>query len=99
MVGNFDVEPRMEEVSLMLPHRVAEDVRALSRLYRTSFSGMVNIALSYYFGDGSDHLRCESCDLWRGYCMQDLEPGKQTTIPLLDKGMVVVGQPIDEQGF
>ena len=74
--------------------------------YRTTTAGMFQIILAYYFGDGSNHLGCSDCGYWvpgcpgcePGYSIPGLEPGTQTTLPLLDKGSVVVGQPSNDLG-
>lgn len=70
----------MEEVTILVPRGMSERVRALADRYRTSYGGMVSLVLQYYFGDGLDHLRCEHCGLWKGYCVGDLESGTQLEI-------------------
>lgn len=69
---------------------VVEGLRNAASLYRMSMAEVVSLALSYYFGDGADHLACDRCDFWLGCCRAP-EEGEQTTLPLLDKGRVVVG--------
>lgn len=85
-IGSFRVS---NEVSRML--------RKMSEEYRCTVADVVSLALCYYFGDGKNHLQCEYCDYWSNGCQMP-EPGKQTTLPLLDKGSVVVGLPTDDQG-
>lgn len=70
-----------------------------ARLYRTSKAGVVALALAYYFGDGKNHLACEHCVYGQGDTCELPARGEQTTIPLLDKGIVVVGLSTCDQGF
>lgn len=92
-----------EKLEIALPRRQLEELRAYARVYQTSVTGMLSLIVSYYFGDGADHLRCEHCGLWRGYCVGDLEPGTQLEIEgratLLDKGSVVIGNPFMNRGI
>ena len=81
----------------MVPGEVEAQLRKLARKYRTSVADMVAICLLYYFGDGKNHLSCEFCD-WYGDGCGFPETGEQTTIPVLDKGMVVVGLPSSDLG-
>lgn len=99
---------------IAVPRGVETALKRFSREYRTNPAGMVVLALSYYFGDGSDHLGCSDCEyFWPcteyndGFVRcQGLEPGGKTpiqdgknTLPLLDKGSVVVGQPSNDMVF
>lgn len=86
------------EVSI--PAAQERALRKAARDYRTSVLGMIGIILAYYFGDGSNHLGCDDCGYWCPGIRNCVvpQPGRQTTIPILDKGMVVVGNPSDEQG-
>lgn len=72
-------EPSIKRFEIALNAKVAQDLHAMAKLYRTSAAGMVGIVLAYYFGDGADHLRCEDCELWRGYCVGDSSQGEQLT--------------------
>lgn len=84
-----------------VPRDVELQLRLLARDYQCSVAEMVSTALRFYFGDGKNHLMCEHCDFYsqdeKGCKMP--EKGEQTTMPLLDKGIVVVGQPSIDQGF
>lgn len=82
---------------IALPGTVEVALRKLAREYRFSVAEMVSLALSFYFGDGKNHLACEHCDFWQGVCGMPA-PGEQTTIPVLDKGMVVVGLSTSDLG-
>lgn len=81
-----------------VPSEVEKQLRLLAREYRVSVAQMVGLCLMFYFGDGKNHLACEHCDWYVGGCGIP-DHGEQTTIPVLDKGIVVVGLPTDEQGF
>lgn len=72
-------------------------LRNAASQYRLSMAEVVALALSYYFGDGADHLQCEHCDFWLGCCRAP-EVGEQATMPILDKGIVAVGLSTSEQG-
>lgn len=90
---------------IYVPKSIETALSKAAREYRTTRAGMIGIILAYYFGDGSNHLGCADCGFWcqdvsqggKGSCGLP-EIGEQTTIPLLDKGIVVVGQPLNEQG-
>lgn len=81
----------------VVPVEVEKQLRKLAREYRTNVADMVALCLRYYFGDGKNHLSCEHCD-WCGDGCGFPEVGEQTTIPVLDKGMVVVGLPSIDLG-
>lgn len=81
----------------VVPVEVEKALKASAIEYRCSVAEMVALALRYYFGDGADHIQCEYCDFWRECCTVP-EHGEQTTIPILDKGMVVVGLSASDQG-
>ena len=81
----------------VVPVEVEKQLRKLAREYRTNVADMVALCLRYYFGDGKNHLSCEYCE-WGGNVCGFPEVGEQTTIPVLDKGMVVVGLPSTDLG-
>lgn len=66
-----------------LPSAVEVAVRKLAREYRCGVADMVLIALTYYFGDGKNHLHCEHCEFFGDGCELP-ELGNQATLPLLD---------------
>ena len=88
VIGKVHVSPWIER-----------KLREIAPKYRCSVADLVGLALSYYFGDGEDHLFCEFCEIgnseWCGEFLyvnglieamksvQD-EPGKETTVPVLD---------------
>ena len=83
-----------------IPSSLERALRLAARQYRTNVAGLLGIILAYYFGDGSNHLGCDDCGFWCPgvkNCVAP-QPGEQTTIPILDKGMVVVGKPSDDLG-
>ena len=67
--------------------------------YQMSVAQLVEVALSFYFGDGQNHLNCEYCEFWRDCECKMPEVGENATLPLLDKGSVVVGLPLNDQGL
>ena len=103
---------KVNDGSFRVPREVDIALSRYSKLYRTSKAGMIQIILAYYFGDGANHLGCQDCANFAPFCdfysldcsqgenqaFEAPEPGEQTTLPLLDKGSVVVGQPVDYQG-
>lgn len=90
----------MKEVTLQLDDRTYERMRVYAKRYRTHVAGMFAIVAAYYFGDGKDHLRCEHCVFGSGDTCALPDFGEQmTTLPILDKGSVVVGLPTVEQGI
>lgn len=96
----------VEDGFVFLPASVEKALRLTAREYRTSSAGMIQIALTYYFGDGANHLGCADCGYWcqeRTCCENPQAKGncgmthkEKTTLPLLDKGSVVVGQPLND---
>ena len=88
----------VEEVNLLLSPSLVKIARRYAREYRTSLGGIVNVMMAYYFGDGRDHLRCDHCVFGSGGTCSVPEKGEQATIPLLDKGIVVVGHQGDDLG-
>lgn len=84
--------------------QVEKAMRELAPKYRMSVAELVVLCLQYYFGDGKDHLGCEYCALFGKEWSQELQAcvldGLQgeNTLPLLDKGSVVVGQPSVDLG-
>lgn len=68
---------------VVLPSEVETQLRRLAREYRFTTAQVVGLALSYYFGDGKNHLACEHCD-WNDAACRFPAPGTQTTIPVLD---------------
>lgn len=85
--------------SVNLPAEVERAIKDAAPKYGVTYPQMVLLVLCYYFGDGYDHFQCEHCELLGsdGVCRFPLV-GEQTTMPLLDKGMVVVGHPMTDQG-
>lgn len=98
--------------SVSINGETSSALKRAAREYRTSSAGMIAIVLAYYFGDGANHLGCSDCGFWflddsqgvKRAC-DGCEPGGsvplrgvQTTLPLLDKGSVVVGKPSTDQG-
>ena len=83
-----------------LDERLTRNIRRFAKLYRTTPAGMIAIALAYYFADGKNHLGCEHCyygqDDFKD-CALPIE-GEQTTLPILDKGSVVVGLSTSDLG-
>lgn len=87
---------------------ISDEIKSAISCFATrhglSFADVVMMALHYYFGDGENHLLCEHCGFFVDGCSLDalldpkLQPGTQTTVPLLDKGTVVVGLSMSEQG-
>ena len=45
----------------VVPVEVEKQLRKLAREYRTNVADMVALCLRYYFGDGRNHLSCQSC--------------------------------------
>ena len=86
------------EVTVMMPKWQHRRIGDYARKYRTSIAGMLALIVAYYFGDGHDHLRCEHCVYGTGDTCNLPAKGEQTTIPPLDKGIVVVGHPLPDLG-
>lgn len=89
--------------SFRVPREIDLALSRYSKLYRTTKAGMLQIVLAYYFGDGANHLGCQDCAFFTPDCdfeHLDCKPtkGEQTTLPLLDKGSVDVGKPVDYLG-
>ena len=80
-----------------LSDSITDAMRNAAEQYRLSLAEVAALALAYYFGAGADHLQCERCDFWLGCCRAP-EVGEQAAMPLLDKGMAVVGLSTSEQG-
>ena len=67
-----------EENLVVMPASMIAKVSSLAREYRTTFGGMVNLAMQFYFGDGMNHLSCEHCSALASCgCLLDLEEGTQ----------------------
>lgn len=83
-----------------LPDEVRSAISCFATRHNLGFAEVVLMALCYYFGDGENHLLCEHCGFFSAGCELDdvFDRGGFSTLPLLDKGSVVVGLSVDEQG-
>lgn len=74
---------RFSAGSAPLSAEVERAVKDFCTQYRMSAAQVVVLALTYYFGDGADHLSCEHCGMYADACTVPAH-GEQTTMPLLD---------------
>ena len=88
---------RVEDQSITINKDTVLGLTRAAKQYRTTKAGMIELVLAYYFGDCSNHLGCADC-MFDFEDMGLMEPGTQTTLPLLDKGSVVVGKPSNDLG-
>ena len=69
-----------------LPDAVMLGMRKAAAQYRMNMVQVAAMALSYYFGDGADHLSCTHCLYFDGDGCGVPEVGEQTTAPYLTRG-------------
>ena len=68
----------------VLPAKVETQLRLLAPKYKMSVPELVALALTFYFGDGMNHLACEHCEWFESSVCEIPSLGEQTTIPVLD---------------